>query len=109
MPAHLEWRGRDCHFIFGDVCTAVIVEAADTATSSDQRDVPGTKLATQFGNSIRDNAGFLNRCEDTDPDACDKTFLPEGRKVFKEVVPMAAAHIEQPLRTLDFEPAQVRR
>jgi hypothetical protein len=31
--AHLEWRDRDCHFIFGDVCTAVIVEAEDTATS----------------------------------------------------------------------------
>jgi beta-ketodecanoyl-[acyl-carrier-protein] synthase len=27
--AHLEWRDRDCHFIFGDVCTAVIVEAED--------------------------------------------------------------------------------
>ena len=32
--AHLEWRDRDCHFIFGDVCTAVIVEAEDTATSA---------------------------------------------------------------------------
>ena len=25
------WRDRDCHFIFGDVATAVIVERADTA------------------------------------------------------------------------------
>ncbi|MDO9072883.1 MAG: beta-ketoacyl-ACP synthase III [Rubrivivax sp.] len=107
--AHLEWRDRDCHFIFGDVCTAVIVEAADTATSSDQWEVIGTKLATQFSNNIRNNAGFLNRCEDTDPDARDKTFMQEGRKVFKEVVPMAAAHIEQHLHTLGFEPTQVRR
>jgi beta-ketodecanoyl-[acyl-carrier-protein] synthase len=107
--AHLEWRDRDCHFIFGDVCTAVIVEAADTATSADQWEVLGTQLATQFSNNIRNNAGFLNRCEDTDPDARDKTFMQEGRKVFKEVVPMAAAHIEQHLHTLGFEPTQVRR
>jgi beta-ketodecanoyl-[acyl-carrier-protein] synthase len=91
--AHLEWRDRDCHFIFGDVCTAVVVEAEDTATSPD----------------IRNNAGFLNRCEDTDPDARDKTFMQEGRKVFKEVVPMAAAHIEQHLHALGLEPTQVRR
>ena len=30
--AHLEWRDRDCHFIFGDVCTAVIVEKAESVT-----------------------------------------------------------------------------
>ncbi|MBA4175155.1 MAG: beta-ketoacyl-ACP synthase III [Leptothrix sp. (in: Bacteria)] len=107
--AHLEWRDRDCHFIFGDVCTAVIVEAADTATSVDQWEVLGTKLVTQYSNNIRNNAGFLNRCEDTDPDARDKTFMQEGRKVFKEVVPMAAAHIEQHLHTLGFEPTQMRR
>jgi beta-ketodecanoyl-[acyl-carrier-protein] synthase len=29
---HQAWNDRDCHFIFGDVCTAVIVERADCAT-----------------------------------------------------------------------------
>ncbi len=107
--AHLEWRDRDCHFIFGDVCTAVIVEAADTATSKDCWEVLGTRLITQYSNHIRNNAGFMNRCEDTDPDARDKTFMQEGRKVFKEVVPMAAAHIESHLHELGFEPTHVRR
>ena len=107
--AHLEWRDRDCHFIFGDVCTAVIVEAADTATSADQWEVLGTRLVTQYSNHIRNNAGFINRCEDTDPDARDKTFMQEGRKVFKEVVPMAAAHIEAHLHSLGMEPTDVRR
>ena len=107
--AHLEWRDRDCHFIFGDVCTAVIVEAAETATSAHPWQVLGTRLATQFSNHIRNNAGFMNRCEDTDPDARDKTFMQEGRKVFKEVVPMAAAHIEDHLHELGFEATQVRR
>lgn len=107
--AHLEWRDRDCHFIFGDVCTAMILETDATATAAEQWEVLGTKLVTQFSNNIRNNAGFLNRCEDTDPDARDKTFRQEGRKVFKEVVPMAAAHIEAHLASLKIEPTQVSR
>lgn len=107
--AHLEWRDRDCHFIFGDVCTATVVEADDTARSSERWRILGTKLVTQYSNNIRNNAGFMNRCEDTDPDARDKTFMQEGRKVFKEVVPMAAAHIETHLHQLGLEPTQVRR
>jgi beta-ketodecanoyl-[acyl-carrier-protein] synthase len=107
--AHLEWRDRDCHFIFGDVCTAVIVEAEDTAQSAEPWRILGTRLVTQFSNNIRNNAGFLNRCEDTDPDARDKTFMQEGRKVFKEVVPMAAAHIESHLQHWSYLPTQVRR
>jgi beta-ketodecanoyl-[acyl-carrier-protein] synthase len=107
--AHLEWRDRDCHFIFGDVCTAMVVEAADSAVSGNRWAVLGTKLATFFSNNIRNNFGFLNRCEDTEPDARDKTFRQEGRKVFKEVVPAAAEHIERHLASLGFEPTQVQR
>jgi beta-ketodecanoyl-[acyl-carrier-protein] synthase len=107
--AHLEWRDRDCHFIFGDVCTALIVERADTATGADQWEILGTRLATQFSNNIRNNFGFMNRAEDSDPLARDKTFQQEGRKVFKEVVPMAAAHIESHVQALGFEPTQMRR
>jgi beta-ketodecanoyl-[acyl-carrier-protein] synthase len=28
--AHLEWRDRDCHFIFGDVCTALVLQGLTT-------------------------------------------------------------------------------
>lgn len=107
--AHLEWKDRDCHFIFGDVCTAIVVERADLATSADQWEILGSKAATQFSNNIRNNFGFLNKAEDSDPDARDKTFRQEGRKVFKEVVPLAAAHIEAHLATLQFAPTDVRR
>ncbi|MEJ6000508.1 beta-ketoacyl-ACP synthase III [Paucibacter soli] len=107
--AHLEWKDRDCHFIFGDVCTAIVVERAETATAAEQWELLGTKLATQFSNNIRNNFGFLNRSEDSDPLARDKTFRQEGRKVFKEVVPIAAAHIEGHLLALDKQPGDVRR
>lgn len=91
--AHLEWRDRDCHFIFGDVCTAVVVEAADTCTSQEAWDIVGTKLQTIFSNNIRNNFGFLNRCDESGVGARDKTFMQEGRKVFKEVCPMVAEQI----------------
>ena len=107
--AHLEWRDRDCHFIFGDVCTALVIERAATATAADQWDIVSTHLATQFSNNIRNNFGFMNRAEDSDPLARDQTFRQEGRKVFKEVVPIAAAHIEAHLATLEQTPAEVRR
>ena len=107
--AHLEWRDRDCHFIFGDVCTALIVERAEDATGPDQWEILGTQLATQFSSNIRNNFGFMNRAEDRDPADRDLTFYQEGRKVFKEVVPMAAAHIEAHLHKLGLEPTQMRR
>ncbi len=109
--AHLEWRDRDCHFIFGDVATALVVERADLASDKapSRWEVLGTNLATQFSNNIRNNFGFMNRAEDSDPNARDKTFRQEGRKVFKEVVPLAAAHIEGHLAQLGLTPADVRR
>ncbi|MEO8411339.1 MAG: beta-ketoacyl-ACP synthase III, partial [Propionivibrio sp.] len=32
----LAWKDRDCHFIFGDVATALVVESADTASAPNQ-------------------------------------------------------------------------
>jgi beta-ketodecanoyl-[acyl-carrier-protein] synthase len=109
--AHNEWRDRDCHFIFGDVATAVLVERQEAvaAKAGASWEILGTRTATQFSNSIRNNFGFMNRCEDSDPAARDKTFRQEGRKVFKEVVPLASAHIEAQLAALGLRPANVRR
>jgi beta-ketodecanoyl-[acyl-carrier-protein] synthase len=107
--AHLAWADRDCHFIFGDVCTALVVERAETAKSDNRWEVLGTRLATSFSNNIRNNAGFLSRCEDRDPADRDQLFRQEGRKVFKEVCPMAADHIAGQIEALGFNAAGVRR
>ncbi|MHA6848265.1 beta-ketoacyl-ACP synthase III [Ralstonia syzygii] len=106
---HLAWKDRDCHFIFGDVCTAVVVERAEDARARDPWRVLGTRMATRFSNSIRNNAGFLSRSEDRNPDDRDQLFRQEGRKVFKEVCPMAAEHIAGHLQSLGHAPADVRR
>lgn len=107
--AHHAWADRDCHFIFGDVCTAVVVERLDTAKPG-SFEVLGTKLVTDFSNNIRNNFGFMNRSEDSDPTARDKLFMQEGRKVFKEVCPMAAEHMATHLSSLGYDSAtDVRR
>jgi len=106
---HQAWLDRDCHFIFGDVCTAVIVQRLEDAKPGSW-EVLGTKLATKFSNNIRNNYGFLNRSEDAKPDARDKLFMQEGRKVFKEVCPMAAEHMSTHLESLGLNSANdVRR
>lgn len=114
--AQLAWTDRDCHFIFGDVATALVVESLDQAaatavatTAANRWEVLGSKLATSFTNNIRCNAGFLSHCEDRDPAERDQFFVQEGRKVFKEVCPMAASHIAAQLAALDLTAGDVRR
>jgi beta-ketodecanoyl-[acyl-carrier-protein] synthase len=111
---HLEWRDRDCHFIFGDVGTALVIESKASAAArgfagTQGWDLLGTHLVTQYSNNIRNNAGHLSSAEDRDPDARDQRFYQNGRGVFKEVCPMAAAHIEGHLNALSFTPQEVRR
>ncbi|MGH8430540.1 MAG: beta-ketoacyl-ACP synthase III, partial [Solimonas sp.] len=106
---HLNFRNRDCHFIFGDACTAVLVEPLETAVSPRSFEVLGTRLLTQFSNHIRNNFGFLNACEQPPRRWDDVLFQQEGRKVFKEVVPIASELIVSHLQDLGLEPAAVRR
>ncbi len=99
--SHLNFRDRDSHFIFGDACTAVLLEDAELATSACQFTILGTKLQTLFSNNIRNNAGFLNRCDESGLNNPDKLFIQNGRKVFKEVCPMVAKQITAHLAELD--------
>ena len=115
--AHLNFRDRDSHFIFGDVATAVIVEAAGQATGG--WDILGTRLKTVFSNNIRNNFGFLNRAGREDvaavadvprPDGrSDKLFVQQGRKVFKDVVPMVSEMIVDHARELNIDPTGLKR
>jgi beta-ketodecanoyl-[acyl-carrier-protein] synthase len=106
--AHLDWKDRDCHFIFGDVCTATLVERLDLAPAG-AFEILGSRCATQFSNNIRNNFGFMSRAEDRDPDDRDQLFRQEGRKVFKDVCPMAAEHIDHHLADAGLKPTDVRR
>ncbi|MFZ6816724.1 beta-ketoacyl-ACP synthase III [Undibacterium sp. Ji22W] len=106
---HLNWRDRDSHFIFGDACTAILLERADLATSKHQFSILGMKLKTAFSNNIRNNFGFLNRADESGIGKSDKLFRQQGRKVFKEVCPMAAETITTTVQSAGLEVNQIQR
>ncbi len=106
---HLNFRDRDSHFIFGDVCTAVIIERGETATGDEQFLILDSKLQTIYSNNIRNNFGFLNRCDESGIGLADKLFVQEGRKVFKEVCPAVASQISAQLEQLDLPPSRLKR
>lgn len=114
--AHLNFKDRDSHFIFGDVATAVIVENEANAGEGGWA-ILGSALKTQFSNNIRNNFGFLNRthlptdtAEPIPSDGLsDKLFVQQGRKVFKEVVPMVSEMIVETANDLDIDPTALKR
>jgi len=113
--AHLNFKDRDSHFIFGDVATAVIVEAEDQAV--DGWEILGTRLKTVMSNNIRNNFGFLNKAAlptgEAEPVAptglTDKMFVQQGRKVFKDVVPMVSDMIVDHAADLGIDPTALKR
>ena len=106
---HLNFRDRDSHFIFGDVATAIVLEKSSETKSTNAWEIIGTRLITQFSNNIRNNFGFLNRAAPESAGKSDKLFVQEGRKVFKEVVPMVAELIISHLADENITPASLSR
>tara|TARA_R110000868_G_scaffold8205_3_gene42589 strand:- start:175790 stop:176914 length:1125 start_codon:yes stop_codon:yes gene_type:complete len=107
--AHLNFCDRNGHFIFGDACTAVVIEAAETATSNTQFLVKDCKLKTIYSNNIRNNFGFLNNTAPEGIGASDKLFMQQGRKVFKDVVPMAIEFLDQQLQDNNIPIQEIKR
>ena len=106
---HNNFEMRDFHFIFGDACTALVLERTADATAPDQWEVLGTKLVTKFSNNIRNDFGFLNSSEVIERDPQELVFRQNGQMVFREVCPMVAAHITDHLGQLDLAADDVRR
>jgi len=109
VSPQINYTDRDSHFIFGDVATATVLETADTVNSEHSYDVMSTNAVTKYSNNIRSNFGYITRTEDVDPYGADKLFHQAGRKVFKEVCPMAASHIENHLNRHQLTATDVRR
>lgn len=106
---HLDFKDRDCHFIFGDVCTAMILENKETANSNNSFEILSTKCVTQFSNNIRNNSGFLNNAKKSKPLDRDLLFMQEGRKVFKEVVPMVSQLITDHIKEEKIKVENIKR
>ena len=107
---HLEWRDRDCHFIFGDVCTAVVLEEKSQAASDDQFEILSTRCLTKFSNNIRNNNGFLRRSRPSGvEDRRDMQFMQNGRQVFKQVVPIVSDMVVEHCHDEGVDPTKLDR
>jgi beta-ketodecanoyl-[acyl-carrier-protein] synthase len=105
----VDYCNRDSHFIFGDVATAAIVERADTCTALHCYDILSTKAMTQFSSNVRSNFGYISRASDVNPFSADKLFHQNGRKVYKEVCPMAEQHLRRHLESQGLTVPEIKR
>lgn len=105
----INYKDRDSHFIFGDVSTAVVLESSQTASAPNQFKILGSKSQTVFSNNIRSGFGYVSHAEDVDPFMAENLFHQNGRSVFKEVCPMAAAHLQEQIEKVGLETSDVRR
>ncbi|WP_372870439.1 beta-ketoacyl-ACP synthase III [Shewanella sp.] len=107
--AQVNYRDRDSHFIFGDVATAMVVERLQGCRSHLPLQIIGQRCITEYSNNIRSNFGFLNRCTPATAYAADKLFHQQGRKVFKELLPMIYSHLDSQFADAGLEPAMMKR
>ena len=107
--AQLNFRDRDSHFIFGDVATAVVVEAEETCRSDKAFRLLGSRFKTEFSNNIRNNFGFINHCEPEKQDNSDRLFQQNGRKVFKELLPLVGRVNQEHLERVGLGASDLKR
>jgi beta-ketodecanoyl-[acyl-carrier-protein] synthase len=106
---HMNWRDRDSHFIFGDASVSLVVEKADRAKAGSW-EILSTKMLSKYSaTAIRNNLGYLDRCDPSTQFSDSKLFHQQGRKVFKDVVPLASKFIGEHLAELGLTPQQVSR
>lgn len=101
-------KSRDSHFIFGDGATACVIESTDTCTSEHAFKILNTKQFTEFSNNIRCEGSYTDHCFDDLPE--DRPFFKqEGRKVFKELLPLVTNFIEEQLDEAQLKAEDLKR
>ncbi len=104
----LDYTNRDSHFIFGDVATAVVIEKAETATSEQQFKIIDTDQVTQYSTNIRCAHSYVDHCYDELPED-NPYFFQEGRKVFKELLPIVTKTISSHIAEQGWQVEDVKR
>jgi beta-ketodecanoyl-[acyl-carrier-protein] synthase len=105
---HMNWRDRDSHFIFGDASVALVIEPVERAKAGAWQ-IVSHQMMSKWSNAIRNNAGYLDRCDPAPQSSTGKLFHQAGRRVFKDVVPMASKFISEHLAATGLAPAQITR
>lgn len=105
---HMNWRDRDSHFIFGDGSVSLVIEPTARAKAGSW-EILSTQMLSKWSNTIRNNRGYLDRCDPSTEGNPDKLFHQQGRRVFKDVVPLASKFIGEHMAAHDLQPEQIAR
>jgi beta-ketodecanoyl-[acyl-carrier-protein] synthase len=105
MSGHNNWRERDGHFLFGDAAVALVIERA----RPDAWEILSLRAMSKFSSNIRNNFGFMNRFDPSTQFGADKLFTQKGRRVYKDVIPMAAKFIAEHVESHGVTPTEVAR
>lgn len=104
----LNFKNRDSHFIFGDVATAAIIEPEATCTSKNAFRIIDTKQMTQYSDNIRSDASYADYCFEDLPE--DRPFFQQqGRKVFKELLPLIVQFLSEQLEENNIQAEDLKR
>lgn len=106
--AYANFRDRDSHFILGDAAAAVVVEPLEDARPGSYEILASASLS-RFSSNVRNNGGFLNRCDPERRSLADKLFYQDGRKVFGDIVRIVPRFIEEQLTSASLGIADVSR
>lgn len=105
MSGHNNWRERDGHFLFGDAAVALVIEPVRPGAW----EILSVRTMSKYSSNIRNNFGFLNRFDPASQFSVDKLFYQAGRRVYKDVIPMAAKFIASHVESHGIAPAEVAR
>jgi beta-ketodecanoyl-[acyl-carrier-protein] synthase len=105
MSGHNNWRERDGHFLFGDAAVALVIERARPGAW----EILSVRAMSKYSSNIRNNFGFLNRFDPSTQFAADKLFYQQGRRVYKDVIPMASRYIADHVAAHGLAPTEVAR
>ena len=106
----LNLKSRDSHFIFGDVATAVVMELEDTCTADYAFRVLDTKQMTTFSDNIRCDGNYTDHNFSDDQLPEDRPYFRQnGRKVFKELLPLVTGFITEQLGENHLEASDLKR
>ncbi len=106
--AYSNFRDRDSHFILGDAAAAVVIEPIARARAG-AWEILGTGSLSRYSSSVRNDGGFLNRCDAARRDLPDKLFHQEGRKVFRDIVRLVPRFVTERLAAVGLRVEDVDR
>ena len=107
--ARVCFKDRETHFLFGDASAALVIEKKESCRSQNAYEILGTKLYTRFSNTVHNHFGFLNQSSTRKTKTPSRLFNQQGKKLFKDIVPLASHHIGQHMSQVGIAVSDLKR